>query len=203
MFEVEIRGSLPQDTTKQELLVTLSEKFGDYEYTRELVIFFRYDYDMRFKYIRNAGEFVLKKKLNNESNQAEWVTRVAKNDIPNFLFQLVHLGYKEGLLSTGERYIFKKDDMEFCLKYDTPIGNFFELEKLISDEKGVPEAENQLKNLLKGFNLSSWSEKEYAEVKAKSLVALKKIELLNKPKTGINKEILQFVFNETPREGLD
>ena len=90
-FEIELRGDLPLDLTKEQILNLISQGLGEYEFTKELVLFFRYEFDFRFKFIHEKGEFVLKKKLENQANQVEWVTKIEKEDIRNFLIQLHHL----------------------------------------------------------------------------------------------------------------
>ena len=193
-FEIEIRGGLPTDLSKKALLDHLTKEFTTYEYTRELVLFFRYEHDFRFKFIHDQGELVLKKKLENQANQKEWVTKIQKEDISNFIFQLVHLGYTEGLLSTGERYVFKKDNFELCLKYETPIGDFFEIEEIVDSENAVPSTEQKLAAFIEQFGLKAWNDEEYTEIKKLSLQSLKKVSLLDESGNSINKEIESFIY---------
>ena len=105
------------------------------------------------------------------------------------------VGYTEGLLSTGERYVFKKDNLELCLKYNTPIGNFFEAEQIITSQNEVEIAEQNLTEIIQKFGFRAWNDDEYNQVKKKSLESLKKVSLLNDTDGTINEDIDNFIYN--------
>ncbi|MBK8245096.1 MAG: hypothetical protein IPK88_16840 [Saprospiraceae bacterium] len=192
-IEVELRGELPNN--KNDLIQRLLAHYQSSFKSNELVIFFKYNHDFRFKIINNSAEFILKRKtIKSISNQEELITKINIEESKAFLQQLYYLGYEEGLISISKRIIFRNLESEFCLKLDTPIGDFFEIEKVISNNESIQKTEEYLKNLLNKFGLYSWNENEYNAIRSKSLVSMVKEKLISN--NELNPKISLFIDNQ-------
>ena len=111
-IEVELRGELPNN--KNDLIQRLLAHYQSSFKSNELVIFFKYNHDFRFKIINNSAEFILKRKtIKSISNQEELITKINIEESKAFLQQLYYLGYEEGLISISKRIIFRNLESEF------------------------------------------------------------------------------------------
>lgn len=181
-IEVELRGFLPTKGERwRNLLIELQKFWGMPSVTDELVIFFKYDKDIRLK-ITKDGAFIIWKERSEKNKSKfmlkEHIASISMDTVIDFVRILDAIGYKEGLFSYCTRYDYKKGPYSFSIKLNSVCGDFFEIDKKISNEKQIESAKNELKYILNKLKLRPWTDEEYDRHRKRSWSNVEKERLI-------------------------
>ncbi len=183
MIECEIRGPLTWSDfceIKQEI----EKDLGRMRKTIELVIFLQGKKDLRLK-INNFGlTLVLKKRINkNLLAKLEQEVHFPLSYLRNILTILDFFGYKKGFFSYCEKYEYLSPTISFSAKFNTKIGDYFEIEEKLIHKNKIALIQKKLVQMARKYGLLVWDEKTFEKIKSQSWqdVVPKKLIINNKP----------------------
>lgn len=167
-IECEVRGCITYSDFI-EIKSLIEKDWGKLDETPELVIFFKDGHDLRLKINKTGIILVHKKTLDKEIGAREEIELRFKLDEINLVIEFIkRFGFENGLFSHCKRYEVKRGDYSLAVKFNTKIGDIFEIDKKISDEKRIKEAHKELVNLSTKYGLSVWDKKTYEKIIEKS-----------------------------------
>ena len=173
-IECEIRGCITYSDFV-EIKSLIENDWGRFDETPELVIFFKGGHDLRLKINKDGITLVHKKTLNRKVGaRKEIELKFELNEIISVIEFIGRFGFKKGLFSYCKRYEVKKDDYSFVVKFNTKIGDIFEIDKKITDKINIKEAYKELFNFSKNYGLNVWDKETYENLIEKSWTGVKK-----------------------------
>jgi glycosyltransferase involved in cell wall biosynthesis len=163
-LQLKVRGFLPEDVSElQHLFERLTAVFGPASFTEELVIFFKYDRDMRLRLTKDRAQFILRTKIDppRRDLQKVYIVPISLASTEAFVHQLFNLGYTEALFSLSKRYTYANARGSFRLKMNHVTGHFFDAAKKISGDDDVELARVDLLRILEAVGLTHMSDDEF------------------------------------------
>jgi len=164
-IEVEIRGPL----TRSEYfnLERFLKKNGRFVQKKDRVLI---DYsteglesrntDIRLRATNRVPEIVIKTgKLGGSDERQELSVLTRKNNFDNLVKAFAVLGLKKGILCVRKGNIYKYKDIEFSVVEVPNHSYYFEVEKLIRDNKHKNTAKQELMKMCKKLNLRVFTDK--------------------------------------------
>lgn len=159
-LECELRGPITQSDFF-DLKKKIGEYFGEFAVTKELAIFIRGTHDIRIKINNNGGCLVYKSGIGINDYKKEIEVKVDSSEVLKLIEILSRIGFNNALYSYVEKYEATKDNKSFSVKFGSKIGDYFEIETLLSEEKEIKHATLEMENYIKQVGLDLWSNKIY------------------------------------------
>ncbi|MBI4154462.1 hypothetical protein HY498_00035 [Candidatus Woesearchaeota archaeon] len=174
MIEVEARGKLEGSFNKVLELFNQKAKFIE-EKDRFSLIYFRHEVvkdvreirdekvDLRLRVTNKNAELILK--------YGTWGSNDARKEISipipldkfsDFVELLNLIGWNKGVIMATKTFVYIYKNIEFSLVKSKYL-NYFEAEKLITDEKGKDKELNSILKLCKEMSLKPFSEEEFMD----------------------------------------
>lgn len=165
LIECEVRGPITWSDFC-EIKPLIEKEFGGFKRSQEIVLFVRADNDIRLKITPENCFLVFKNKIEKKDwSKFEKEIKFPLNQLKNILIFLNNLGYKEAFVSYCDKYEVRKENLTISFKFNTQIGDFFEIEKLIDKKDNISETLEELSSLAKKFDLLLWNKEEYEKIK--------------------------------------
>ncbi len=162
-LECELRGPITWSDFF-DLKKRIEEDFDEFVVTKELAIFIKGEHDLRMKINNKGGRFVYKRRIGINDYKKEIEVNIKKAEILKFVEVLSLLGYNNSLYSYVEKYDAEKDNKSFSVKFGSKIGDFFEIETLLTDEGDINQTTLEMENYVKKIGLNLWSNEAYSEL---------------------------------------
>lgn len=161
LVECELRGPITWSDFNN-IKPFIEKEWGSLKHFVELVVFFKGEHDLRLKINNNGVELVLKKTIKKGEARSEIIFKAGIDQIKNAIELIYNLGFTEGLFSNVvERYEVINNNKSISFKFGSRIGNFFEIEELIKDNKKIDNALNRVKRIAKRYGLLIWENEVY------------------------------------------
>lgn len=197
-LECELRGPITMSDFSN-LKKKIEDDFGEFVVTKELAIFVRGAHDIRIKINNNGGCFVYKRGLGINDYKKEIEVNIDSSDILKFIEILSCMGFNKFLYSYVEKYKAKKDNKSFCVKFGSKIGDFFEIETLLSEDNEIKNATMEMEEYIKKIGLNLWSNETYDELLKSSWKYSKEELLFDEKNNSLNKiisDLMEEIFQE-------
>lgn len=159
-LECELRGPITWSDFF-ELKRKIEEYYGEFVATKELAIFIKGRHDIRIKIDHNGGRFVYKRRIGINDYKKEIEVKVASSEVLKLIEILSCTGFNNALFSYVEKYEAKKDSKSFSVKFGSKIGDFFEIETLLTQEHEIKNATTEMENYINKLGLNLWSDESY------------------------------------------
>jgi len=160
LIECELRGPITWSDFN-DIKSSVEKKWGPLTHFVELVVFFKGEHDLRLKINNNGVELVLKKTVKKSEAKSEVVFKSGIDQLENAVSLVYNLGFTEGLFSYVEKYEAVKNNKSISFKFGSQIGDFFEIEELVTDGKKVNAALKRIKRIVRQHGLLIWDKKVY------------------------------------------
>lgn len=173
-IECEIRGCITYSDFI-EIKPLIEKDWGRFEQTPELVVFFKGGHDLRLKINKEGVILVHKKTLNKQVGSRKEIELKFKLSEINSVIEFINrFGFKKGLFSYCKRYEVRKGDYSLTIKFNTKIGDIFEIDKKISNNESSKNAYKELLNIASKYGLSVWDKETYKKIIEKSWLGAQK-----------------------------
>ncbi len=201
-LECELRGPITWSDFF-DIKKRLEENYGEFVCTKELAIFIKGDYDLRVKINNSKGsKFVYKKSIGINDYKKEVEIDIKETEILKLIEILSSIGFNNSVYSYVEKYNAKKDNKSFSVKFGSKIGDFFEIETLLVNEKDIDNATLEMKNYIKKIGLNLWSNEAYNEVLKSSWKNEKEEPMFNLKSNCFNKIIIESIEQILQKESV-
>jgi len=191
-LECELRGPITWsdffDVKKR-----LEEDFGEFVITKELAIFIKDRHDLRIKIDNKGGRFVYKQKIGINDYKKEVEIDIKDTEILKLIEILSLIGFDKALYSYIEKYEAKKNKKSFSVKFGSKIGDFFEIETLLDDEKDINHTTLEMENYIKKVGLNLWSDEVYRGLLKSSWNNEEETPMFDKKDNSFNKIIIDSI----------
>lgn len=163
-IECEIRGCI----TRGDFLEIKNSLKCDWEElngTPELVIFFNTFGDLRLKINKFGCMLTLKKTIDRQTHtRKESELKFALENLNEVIEFLEQINCGSGLFSYCYRYDAVRDNQTISIKFDSKIGDVFEIEELVSDNAEFTPVYKRLKEVADKYGLKPWSQEAYHKI---------------------------------------
>lgn len=166
-LECELRGPITR-ADFVELEKRIGVDFGNFRATKELAIFIQGTHDLRIKITPDGGRLVYKNKIGINDYKQEIEVGIEKEYILNQIEILSAIGFNQARFSYVEKHEAKKGNRSFCVKFGSKIGDYFEIETLVSTEKDIAKVTEDMENYINQIGLQLWSQETYNDLLADS-----------------------------------
>lgn len=166
-IECEVRGPITWGDF-QAIKKDLEKGWGDLVFSKELVLFATGNQDIRIKISNQSCKLIYKEGVASDNARNENEVNIACSDIPALIRFLHGIGENEWALSFAEKYEARKRNSSITLKFGTRIGDFFEIEELVSEESEITNALGKVKKDASRLGLSLWEKEAFVELTEKA-----------------------------------
>jgi len=167
-LECEVRGCITM-CDFNEIKTVIEQDWGKLDESPELVIFFKNNYDLRLKINKHGCSLILKKTIDKKIGiRKEAELKFKLNQIPNAINFLNQLGNKQGLFSYCHRFNGSKNNQNISIKFNTRIGDLFEIEQMVEKKSDYKKIHCKLTKLVAKYGLKIWSQQIYQQIIEKS-----------------------------------
>ena len=146
--ECKVRGCITRSDFN-DIRHFIEKDWGRFDEGFELVIFFKKDYDLRLNINKNGCILSAQKNINKRwgvKQKTEFLFTL--NEVPKIINLLNQIGFTKGLFSLCYRYDANKSNKFISFKFDTKIGDLFELGEIINNKNNFNKAYYKLLNLV-------------------------------------------------------
>lgn len=181
-IECEVRGCITYGDFI-EIKPQIEMDWGRFDETPELVIFFKGGHDLRLKINKTGIALVYKKTLNKKVGARKEIELKFDLDEINSVIEFVKMfGFENGLFSYCKRYEVFKNDYSLVVKFNTKIGDIFEIDKKINNKNATKKTYGELLNISKKYSLNIWDKEVYEKIIEKSWSGVQKEPIATKGK---------------------
>lgn len=181
-IECEVRGCITYGDFI-EIKPQIEMDWGKFDETPELVIFFKGGHDLRLKINKTGIALVYKKTLNKKVGARKEIELKFDLDEINSAIEFVKMfGFENGLFSYCKRYEVFKNDYSLVVKFNTKIGDIFEIDKKINNKNATKKTYGELLNISKKYSLNIWDKEVYEKIIEKSWSGAQKEPIATKGK---------------------
>lgn len=194
--EIEIRGALHSKTSTQKFITKIQKQArAIIQENKQIVIFYKEnDQDFRIKWDKGKRhfEFVYKTKQGAQRTvRNEFSVKIDKKQVNDFLKILDSLGLKKGFVSPTHRIDIITTFIIWSFKLGSVIGDYWEAEATDKLSQKYDGDKNKIKAYLekeaRSFNLTSWTEKEFKQIRQKKWSKVEPI---------LNSKIMELLQND-------
>jgi glycosyltransferase involved in cell wall biosynthesis/adenylate cyclase class IV len=191
-LECELRGPITWSDFL-DLKKKIEEDFGTFKVTKELAIFIQGAHDIRIKINTDGGSFVYKRKVGINDYKKEIEVSITKKDILKLIETVSYIGFNGALYSYVEKYEAKQDNKSFSVKFGSKIGDFFEIETLLSNESDIAKATRDMEKYIVQLGLQLWNNEVYDDLVKSSWKDVKTGPLFDQESKCFNKAIVSAI----------
>lgn len=167
IIECELRGPI---TWNNFVLLKdhIEKKWGYIDKTAELVMYAKGTRDFRLKINKYGIQLILKYRA--RKGEAKFEREI--NIEPKYLIPLIdilsYIGETKWVLDYIEKFEVRKDTSSISFKFDSRMGDFFEIEEMVSGKKEIPKAINRIKEIAAGLGLQLWDKEIFEKISKQS-----------------------------------
>ncbi len=130
-----------------------------------MVIFFKKDHDLRLNINKNGCILSVQKNINKRRGIKQKIEFLfTLNEVPKIINLLSRIGFTKGLFSPCYRYDANKLNKFISFKFDTKIGDLFELSEIINNKNNFNKVYYKLLNLAHTYTLNPWAQEIYEKI---------------------------------------
>ena len=161
----EIRGCITQGDFN-EIRPLIERNWGKLSKGPELVIFFKGAHDLRLSINKKGCTLSIKRTVDkNRGTQQENKLSFGLNEISTVVDFLIQLGLTKGLFSYCYRYYHESEsNRSISIKFNTKIGDLFELNEVIEKQINPEKVRSKLIRLAKTYGLNPWTHEIYKKI---------------------------------------
>ncbi|MEW6408339.1 MAG: glycosyltransferase family 2 protein [Patescibacteria group bacterium] len=166
-IECELRGPI----TWNDFMVLRSrveEKWGGMTRVVELTMFAKGRHDFRLKINKYGVHLILKYKAKKGEAKFEREIDINPKHLASLIDILHNIGETKWVLSCVDKFETRKGPSSISFKFGSRIGDFFEIEELVSDKKEIPEAISRIKKIAAEFGLQLWDKRIFEKISNQS-----------------------------------
>lgn len=167
LIECELRGPITWNDFVS-LRDHIEENWGYIDRTTELVIYAKGTRDFRLKINKYGIHLILKYRA--KKGEAKFEREV--NIEPKYLIPLIdilsRIGETKWVLSYLDKFEACKGVSSISFKFGPRMGDFFEIEEMVSHKKEIPRAIASIKKLSKKLGLQLWDKKIFEKISTQS-----------------------------------
>ncbi len=193
-IECEIRGCITKGDFN-EIRPLLEQEWGKLDEGPELVVFFKGDHDVRLKVNKHGCVLGIKKTINaDEGARQENELTFRLDEVQKVIRFLAQLGFTKGLFSYCYRYDGRRGHQSIAIKFETKIGDVFEIEEMTSMESNFAGVHARLVKIAAEYMLRPWTQKVYRRIITDAWKGVNEEMLM---KNGKPHPLIQRVIQET------
>ncbi len=163
-IECEIRGCITRGDFN-DIRKDIEKDFGKMSESPELVIFFKGDYDLRLMINKSGGSLIFKETVDSKNHaRRETEFKFSLDNIVGVLNCLILLGFNKGLFSYCYRFDTNKTEQKISIKFDTKIGDLFEIEQVVDEKASFDKVQAGLSHIATKYGLIPWTQKAYKRI---------------------------------------
>jgi len=171
-IECELRGPITWNDFSV-LHSVIEKKWSSLNRIVELAMFSKGSHDFRLKINRHGVHLIFKYRA--KSGEAKFEREI---DIePKYLIPLIdilhNIGETKWVLSYADKFEARKGTSSISFKFGSQIGDFFEIEELVSRKKEIPAAINQIKKIASDLGLQLWNRDTFKKISKQSWEGVK------------------------------
>ncbi|MDP3014934.1 MAG: glycosyltransferase [bacterium] len=162
--ECKVRGCITRGDFN-DICHSIEKDWGRFDEGFELVIFFKKDYDLRLNINKKGCILSAQKNINKRwgiKQKTEFLFTI--DEVPKIINLLNQIGFTKGLFSPCYRYDASKSNRFISFKFDTKIGDLFELGEVINNKKSFSGVYHKLLNLTHIHTLNPWAQEIYRKI---------------------------------------
>jgi len=162
-IECEVRGCITLSDFN-DIKSEIEDEWGKFEESSELAVFFE-GRDMFLKINKNGGVLTIKETVDLKTKaKQETELKFKVDDIHGVVDFLIQSGYKEGLFSYCYRHEVKKQDSSISIKFNTKIGDIFEIDEVVNEGSDYEKIYSKLIKIAIKYGLDTWSRSAYESI---------------------------------------
>ena len=167
LIECELRGPI---TWNNFVLLRnrVEKKWGYIDKTAELVAFAKGNRDFRLKINKYGIQLVLKYRA--KKGEAKFERQITVE--PKYLISLIdilsYIGETRWVLDYLDKFEAHKGKSSISFKFNSRMGDFFEIEELVSSKKEIAKAMHRIKETAAELGLELWDEKTFKKITEQS-----------------------------------
>ncbi len=164
-IKCEVRGCITQSDFN-EIRSSIEKDWGNLDETPELVIFFKTSSDLRLEISKKGCVLTIKRTVDkNRGTRQENKLSFSLNEISTVVDFLIQLGLTKGLFSYCYRYYHESEsNRSISIKFNTKIGDLFELSEVIEKQTNPEKIRSKLVRLAKTYGLNPWTHEIYKNI---------------------------------------
>ena len=167
LIECELRGPI---TWNNFVLLKncVEKKWGHIDKTSELVAFAKNKRDFRLKINKYGIQLILKYRA--RKGEAKFERQITIE--PKYLIPLIdilsYIGETQWVLDYLDKFEAHKGKSSISFKFNSRMGDFFEIEELVSSKKEITKAIRRIKETAAKLGLELWDEKTFEKITKQS-----------------------------------
>jgi len=166
-IECELRGPITWNDFVA-LRNRIEEKWGNINKVTELAAFAKGVNDFRLKINKYGIHLIFKYRAKKGKAKFEREIDIQPKYLIPLLDILHNIGETKWVLSYADKFEAHKDASSISFKFGSQIGDFFEIEELVSNKKEIPKAINRIKNIANELGLQLWDKKIFEKISQQS-----------------------------------
>ena len=172
LIECELRGPI---TWNNFVLLRdrIEKKWGHIDKTAELVMYAKGTRDFRLKINKYGIHLILKYRA--KKGEAKFEREI--NIEPKYLMPLIdilcHIGETKWVLTYIDKFEARKAESSISFKFGPRMGDFFEIEEMVSNKKEIPKAINRIKEIATELGLQLWDKEIFEKISKQSWDGIK------------------------------
>jgi len=164
-IKCEVRSCITQSDFN-EIRPCIERDWGKLDETPELVVFFKTSSDLRLEISKNGCVLSVKRTVDkNKGTRQENKLLFGLSEISIVVDFLIQLGLTKGLFSYCYRYYCEtKLNRSISIKFNTKIGDLFELDEIVGKQTNLEKVRGELIKLAKTYGLNPWTQETYKKI---------------------------------------
>jgi len=166
-IECELRGPITWNNFVS-LRDRVEKKWGYIDKTAELVMYAKGNHDFRLKINKYGVHLILKYRA--KKGEAKFEKEI--NIEPKYLMPLIdilrRIGETKWVLSYIDKFEARKGASSISFKFGSRMGDFFEIEEMVSNKKEISKAINHIKETAVELGLQLWDKKIFKKISEQS-----------------------------------
>ncbi|MFH1551659.1 MAG: glycosyltransferase [bacterium] len=178
LIECELRGPITWNNFVS-LRNCVEKRWGYIDKTAELVMYAKCNRDFRLKINKYGIHLILKYRAKKGEAKFEREINIEAKYLIPLLDILCYIEETKWVLSYIEKFEARKGASSISFKFGSRMGDFFEIEELVSGKKEIPNAINRIKNIAAEIGLQLWDKKVFEKISTQSWDGIKPESLIN------------------------
>ncbi len=167
LIECELRGPITWNNFVS-LRDRVEKKWGYIDKTAELVIYAKGNYDFRLKINKYGIYLILKYRAKKGEAKFEREINIESKYLMSLIDILCHIGETKWVLSYIDKFEARKGASSISFKFGSRMGDFFEIEEMVSDKKEISKAINHIKETAVELGLQLWNKEIFEKISKQS-----------------------------------
>lgn len=134
----------------------------------ELALFAKGSHDFRLKINKYGVHLIFKYRAKRGEAKFERQIDIKPEHLMPLIDILHNIGETKWVLSYADKFEACKGTSSISFKFGSQVGDFFEIEELVSKKKDIPAAINKIKKTAKELGLQLWDKDTFEKIKKQS-----------------------------------